>query len=266
MKLRHRLSVFTASARLGFKQVLDERLGLLGGFLMYATLVIAYAGVFRWIPADNLAGYRLSFSQLVWYLGTTEFVLFCGSFAYFRELQQEIQSDQIHLALLRPCPVWVVKLGEWSGQYTGRFIVLALPCYVLSYCTAGQTGPGFDSVAGIVASLPMAGFIMVACTFMLGASCLWLTQAEPAFWIWQKCLFLLGALLWPLALYPGLMSRLVWLTPFPSMLAVLGAWIVSNDGATHMAGFFHQIFWVIVCVALVAATNRAMLRRIQAGG
>ena len=65
--------------------------------------------------------------------------------------------------------------------------------------------------------------------------------------------------------YPGLMRQLVWLTPFPSMLAVLGAWIVSNDAATHTTGFFHQLFWVIVCVALAAATNRAMLRRIQAG-
>ena len=266
MKLRSKLEVFATAMRLGFKQVLSEWLSLLGGFLMYSTLIIAYAGVFRWIPTEDLTTRQLTLQQLIWYIGTTEFVLFCGSFVHFKELQYEIQTDQIHLSLLRPCPVWVVRLGEWSGQYVGRFVALVLPSFTLVYFTADQQGLTLSAALGIMLSLPMAGLIMLLWNFIIGVSCVWLMQAEPAFWIWQKCLFLFGALLWPLALYPSLMGKLVWLTPFPAILSVVGGWVISNDLTTHIGGFLHQIFWLTAFIALVAAINRAVLRHIQRSG
>ncbi len=55
---------------------------------------------------------------------------------------------------------------------------------------------------GLLVSAGLASPLLSASFFMLGASCLWVRQAEPVFWIWQKSMFLLGGLLWPLALYP----------------------------------------------------------------
>jgi len=219
----------------------------------------------NWIPTRDLTAHHVNFAQLAWYIGITEFVTFCAPPFHFKELQHEIQSDQIHLALLRPCPVWVIKLGEWGGRYVGRCLVLAVPGFALTYFTAGQSGLGLGALLGVVVSLPLAGMMLLAINFLIGASCLWLKQAEPAHWIVQKSLFLLGALLWPLALYPAVMSKLVWLTPFPAILAVPGDWAVTDDAATHIGGFLHQMFWFGLFVLLVAAMNRAVLRRIQGG-
>ncbi len=266
MRARHGLGVFGAAARLGFKQACAERLSLLGNFLMYAVILLAYAGVFRWIPADVLAAHHVTVEGLIAYLGVTEFVLFCAATAHYKEMQSDILSDQIHLELLRPCPAWVVRLGDWSGQYAVRFFVLFVPCAALIFFLTEGVVPSVGAVVGMLAGLPLAGLILLGSYFMVGVSCLWLKQAEPAFWVWQKALFLLGGLLWPLALYPDLLARLVWLTPFPSVLAAPAGWMVGADVLPLVAGYLHQGFWTLVLLVLVAKTNGAMLRRIQNEG
>ena len=100
---------------------------------------------------------------------------------------------------------------------------------------------------------------------MLGASCLWLKQAEPVFWIWQKCLFLLGALLWPLALYPAAVRYFAWMTPFPAIIAAPAQWGLPGGGWGLAAALVHQAFWCVAVVYLTARVGNAVLRAIQDG-
>jgi ABC-type uncharacterized transport system permease subunit len=111
----------------------------------------------------------------------------------------------------------------------------------------------------------LAGPLLTASYFMLGASCMWLRQAEPAFWIWQKSMFLLGGLLWPLALYPSAVRHLAWLTPFPALLAVSAQWSLPGGGWWLAAGVLHQVFWGAAIVFAMARVNRALMRAIQEG-
>lgn len=266
MTLSHSFKVFIASARLGFKEVFAERLLLLGSFIIYGTLVVAYSSVFRGIPPEDLAAHQLTLSQMIWYFGATEFVLFCSSFNHFKELQYDIQNDNIHLSLLRPCPVWVLRVGEWAGQSLARSIVLFVPCFGLIAFMAG--GVGFDVFrsAGFIISLPLATLILLCFYFILGTTCLWLTQAEPAFWVWQKCLFLFGALLWPLLLYPDIFNFIAWVTPFPAILAAPAQWALDTGVILLIGGYVHQVFWSLVLLALAAWVNRAMLHSLQKSG
>lgn len=262
----HSFGVFFAAAHLGFKEVFAERLVLFGSFLTYATLVVAYSNVFHGIPAKDIAIHNLTASDMIWYFGATELILFCSSFTYFKELQYNIQNEQICLSLLRPCPVWIVLIGEWIGQTSARFLILFLPCVALVGIMAGGSNPSLQSMAGYVLSLPLASLIMLCFYFIIGASCLWFSQADPAALIWQKSLFFFGALLWPLVIYPSFLQILAWISPFPSILAVPAQWTLGNSTTILMSGLFHQLVWVALSLLLASAVNRAMLRRIQKKG
>ena len=266
MTHRHGLAVFAAAARLGFKQVFGEKLLLLGSFMTYATLVVAYGGVFRAIPPADLAAHGLTAADLIWWLGLTEFVLFCSTTFYFRDMQHDIQSGQIDLTMTRPCPLWVLKLGEGVGQFCGRMLFLLAPCLALIGYVAADFRLGLVQIIGLAASALLSSPLLVCSYFMLGASCLWFRQAEPLFWIWQKSLFLLGAMLWPLALYPVILSRLVWLTPFPAVLATPAQWGQATGATTLAATFLHQILWVGLFILAASRVDRAMLASIQKGG
>lgn len=257
---------FAAAARLGFKQTLREPVALLGNFLTYATLVVAYAGVFKAIAAADLAPFGLTPPDLTWWLGVTEFVLFCSTSFHFRELQEDIKSGQIELALTRPCPVWVVRVGDNAGQYVARMLLLMTPCFALTSAMAGDLRLGVGQALGLIVSTLLAGTMLVCSYFMAGASCLWVKQSEPVFWIWQKCLFVLGALLWPLALYPLALAGFAWLTPFPAVLAAPAQWAQAASAFGLAAATLHQIFWTGMFILAAARVNRAMLGALQKGG
>lgn len=267
MKIACTLKVFATTFHLGVKEIFAQRLVLFGTFLTYATLVVAYCAVFRSLPQEYLTPHNLTHEDLMAYFCSTEFVLFCASFTFFKEMQYDIQNDHIHLSLLRPCPVWLVYLGRWSGQTFARALVLLAPCAILAHAVNPSFTPSLGTFVGFAASLPCALVILLCANFIVGISCLWFRQSEPSFWIWQKFMFLFGALLWPLALYPPFMRAFAWTTPFPAVLAVPGNWMIATSDWTALAlGGAHQIVWMIVFVALTALSDRALLRRIQDGG
>ena len=265
MTFVHGAKVFAEAARLGFKHTLSERLLLLGSFLVYSSIMFAYAAVFRGASASSLAPYNLTQADLIWYMGLAEFVLFCTYSFQYREFQQEIRSGEIALLLIRPCPLWVVKLGDAAGRYVAKLLLLAAPCLTLIAFIAGGSGPSAGHVLGLLLSACLSSILFGASFFMLGASCLWVRQAEPVFWIWQKCMFLLGALLWPLALYPAAVRYLAWATPFPAIIAAPAQWGLPGQGWGLAAAAVHQVFWCVAIVFLTARVSAAVLRAIQEG-
>ncbi len=266
MRLPHSLRVWSGAARLGFRHILGEHLTLAGTFLLFALVILSYSGVFRWIPTEDLAPHHLTYAQMVWYVAATQFTVFCCSFTCFKTIELDIQTEQIHLHLLRPCPVWIVHLGEWSGHFAGRFCVLVVPSFLLTAWRADGYVPAAWSFLGLGLAAICASLIFHICEFMIGMTALWLPQADPVRRLWQKSTFLLGALLWPLALYPSVLQGLVWLTPFPAILAAVGTWVLGRSPETLFLCLFAQFFWVGVFMFLGDRANRLLLRRIQSEG
>ena len=142
MTFLHGATVFAEAARLGLKHTFSERLLLAGSFLVYASIMIAYAAVFRAANPASLAPYGFTQADLIWYMGLAEFVLFCTYSFQYREFQAELRSGEADLLLVRPCPIWVVKLGDGVGRFAARLLVLVAPCLALIGVIAGGAGPG----------------------------------------------------------------------------------------------------------------------------
>ena len=194
-------------------------------------------------------------------------MLFCSTTFQFRELQDDIRSGQIDLALTRPCPVWIVRIGEGAGQYLARMLLLITPCLALTAFMAGEFRLGAGRPARHVRKRCCSpGSFCCAPISWLGRPACGSKQAEPVFWIWQKSLFVLGALLWPLTLYPLALARLVWLTPFPAVLAAPAQWAQSTSALGLAAATLHQIVWAAAFIFAAARINRAVLRALQQGG
>ena len=265
MKRLTELDALLTVARLGFKSVFAARITLFGQFIIYGIIVAAYSNVIYNISPDELNRYHLTVSQMIWYLSLTEMALFC-SFYNFLDLQADIQSGQIELSLLRPISVWKLKLAEWLGSFFGRFSILIVPSILLISMIAKGFEINLINFIGILVSLGLGAIIFLCAHFIIGCSTIWLRQSEPAYWLWQKSMFLLGALLWPLALYPAWLRELVWITPFPAVLAVTGNWVIGSSIYLLIGGFFAQLIWVAVFLTLASLVNKLVWRHWQNEG
>ncbi|HAX91269.1 MAG TPA: hypothetical protein DCY07_03550 [Rhodospirillaceae bacterium] len=265
MGFSHSVRVFRAGVALGIKQAWQEKITILGSLIIYGTIMLLYGGVIKMIPDADLAKHGYSHSQMIWYLAITEYVLFiCASWG-FKEVQNDFQSEQIYLSLLRPYRASLVRISVWAGEALVRAAGMFVPVMLFITWLAGGLQMSALQVIGMLLSIPLSAVMMLAGLYIIGASCLWFVQSEPAYWIWNKSIFLLGALLWPMAYYPVMMQNIMWSTPFPAILAQAGEWALDPSLTRILLGFVHQLFWCLVAVFVLRWFDGVVLRKIQSG-
>ena len=265
MRLPYKAQMFLDCTRIGIAQAFAEKMIFVGNFVVYATIMIVYGGVIHMIPEADIAPYGLTHDEMLWYLGTTELVIFSGSGWIFKEVQNDLLSGNSDLALVRPYSDSLFRVGIWFGRSLAQGVML-FPAYILFMLfMAGQMTMDVQHMLGLIASIPLAIFIMLCAAYVIGVSCLWFVQAEPASWIWQKAVFLFSALLWPVLLYPQWLQTIIWFTPFPALLMLAGNWTLDLPAWWYGLGFAHQLLWTFLFYKLMELTDRAVLRRIQTG-
>jgi len=265
MSLRHHLGVVSLGIKMGLKQSWSCKIEVLGSIIIYATVIVVWGGIIKMLPLDLLESLNLTTAGMIWYIGATEFVVFvCPSWG-FKQVQNDLETGQAHLGLLRPYPDSLLRISMWTGDALVRTAAMLLPFLLVCWGLSGEIYLSVEKVLLLLSVLPMAIGIMLAGAYMVGGSCLWLIQAEPAFWVWQKSVYILGAMVWPMAFYPEVMQKLMWLTPFPSLLAVAGDWVMAGDLIMLGVHLLHQLFWGVVFIALLRWFDAAVLRRVQSG-
>ena len=265
MITRHALSVINVAVRMGFKRSFANKEFILGSFITYTLLMVIYTYAIRMFPEARVADFGFTHQQMIWYLATAELFAFLGSGWSYKELQNDVASGHLLPSLVRPSSFMLVRGGIWFGESLVRIFFL-FPFYIalMSFLADGFIMRWGDVVTVILA-MPLAIFMMNCAAYAVGLSCLWIMQSEPAYWLWEKSMFLLGAMLWPLAFYPDWLQILCWLTPFPSLLAIGGKAALMPDWQTNLLAAGHQILWAGIFLFFMRWLDRKTLSRIQSG-
>ncbi len=255
-----------AMFRMGAKKVLAERAVLAGQTVVYCVLVSAYGVFFRGVPPQTLVRFGLTVSQLIWYIAVTQIVIGCTAL-HWRDMERDITGGNLDIPLTRPVAFWKLSLAEWFGQYVVRVLIIAPFGFLAAWYISGELlMHSLLPVLAILLCLFLAGFLFLCLHCLVGCAALWASPAEPVYRVWQKALFLVGARSSPLLLYPAWSQVLVWLTPFPSMLAVPGN-IVIDRSATHLGPqIAMQLGWIFVGLLSVSAVANMVRRRLMREG
>ena len=254
-----------ACSYMGARNALADKIMLLGSFVVYLAIVVIYAGVLRMVPLDDIAPYHLTHAKMIWYLGTTEMILFLGSSWAFKEVQNAFLSYDAHLSLLRPVSYAFTRFSFWAGDSFVRALVF-VPCYyLLMWWLSGELVMSASATLGMLLSLPLGVVMMNAASYMVGAACLWVSYSDPVFWVWHKLIFLLSAMLWPLLFYPVWLQDIIWFLPFPGILAHGGNWTLDLSPHSYWVGFLNQIIWSVLMMLILRFFDRLVMQRIQMG-
>jgi ABC-2 type transport system permease protein len=248
----------------GARQSLSEPLVLLGSVAVYWAFLLALAQVLHAIPAANLEALHLGYPALVWYLIVTEIAVCFGSFDP-TQMEQDITGGAIEVMLLRPVPFWQMKLADWFGQALVRFAVLGSFSMGMGAWLTGGWGWSIPDLAYVIVSLAIAGLMLLCGNFMVGCATIRIGQTLPLYWLWEKLLFLLGGLYWPLLFYPGWYQHLAWLTPFPAMMAAPANAALSLSHGVLALQLADQLAWLAVLLAACHWTAGRVRRHFLAG-
>lgn len=257
-----RAAQLAVPAEVAGRRVLADRDGLAVAAVFYLIVSGVLAALWRAAtgPHGEVAGY--SGDALTWYVITAEAAVCALSIRLIEEIGDDIGSGSVAVEMLRPMPVVAVRLAVELGRGLGRLAVLVVPGCLLGWWIAGPP----PSAAGALLALPalvLAIAANLALQHVLAAAAFWLRDTKAVWFLYQKLVFILGGMLLPLEVLPGLLQDAAFGLPFMTM-AYAPARLASGHAEAWLLPV--QAGWLAVLVVIAAAVFFRGQRRLQVVG
>lgn len=259
-----RLRKYLEVARTAARQELGARGAWLARMAFYAAILLIFSRLWSVVfEAGALPGH--SAVDFIWYLALTEWVMLSVP-PFHLEIEAEIRSGDIVHRLPRPISYVGAKLAEAAGATLLRLGTLGVAGLALA---RGLAGAWPEEPAVLLWVLPLgllASAVQLLFIAGIGLSALWLHDASPLYWIWQKCAFVLGGLMLPLEVYPAWLRALAEWTPFAAIMHGVGRTAFGADAGLFLATAATLGLWLVLASLGVAGIARRGLRSLDVGG
>ena len=239
---------YLAFARVAATLARRERGELYGRMLFFAVILGVFASLWRAI-ADAGMPIAADPKHLVWYLATTEWIILSAPQVHI-EVQESIRRGDVICRLGRPVSYVGSTFAEALGQLAVRAPLLAATAWICAFAFTGWIPP----LASLAWTLPF-GFagaaVITGICLWIGLLAFWLEDVSPVFWIVQKLLFVLGGLMLPIELYPASIRMAAALTPFPTLLAGPGSFVLPHRSTSLGSLTVHVCAWGVATAVAV---------------
>lgn len=229
----------------------------------YVLVVLAVAAVWRAATEANggeVAGYTAV--ALTWYVATSEAAYLTIESRMIEDIGDEIAAGDVTVELLRPAPVFGIRMATQIGRALPRLVMnVAVGC-VLCLILAGPP-PDIKALALAAPALVLAIGCNLAATHAVAALSFWIRDAKSGWFLYQKLLFILGGMLLPLQVLPDRLHDVAAALPFMAMVYA-PARIASGHFEPEL--LLVQAGWLVVLTTAAAAIFAAGERRLQVVG
>ena len=262
----HTLRAALAFGRAGARQEQASIPAWFGRVVFYMVIVFIFSRLWEVVFAERLlSDGRFSAAALVWYLALNEWATLSTP-QIWMDIEADVRSGDIVHWLSRPIPYVVAKLAEALGALFPRLAVMGAFGLGWAAILAGGLPPDTSGLLWALPIVVLASILQLLCLTIVGLTALWLEEAGPVLWIWQKSNFLLGGLMIPLELYPTAIREIAWWTPFAPMLNGLGRLAFGGPAEQLIETISALLFWSLAaCLVLAWQFNRGV-RALEAGG
>jgi ABC-2 type transport system permease protein len=256
---------YLAFALAAARRTLAEPTLLVGRCAFLGVILFVFSRIWHVIGASAaLPG--VGERELIWYLAVTEWAVLATP-PLFLSIEAEVRSGDVACRVVRPVSYVGAHISEAVGEAALRLALLGPSAALFAFALSG----GFPAdPRGLWLALPLvlvAAFVAILCMAAIGLSAFWIVDTSPFFWIWQKLVFVLGGLLFPLELYPDWLQRIAHLTPFPLMCWAPGRMALGLAPREALASAASGAVWVaLLCGLLVVLSRRARARLTVNGG
>lgn len=226
----------------------------------YAGLLILFYDA----AGRNVVG-GLTWSMTVWYLFAVQFASASAS-NFVKTLTLHIRSGEIVSRMSRPSNYIMASFGEHLGSVTPKL----LACFGFML-PLGAVIVGFDAITLLgVAAFALCVLLAIVLDFsislILGLLAFWTEDARPYRWIYNKIIFIIGGMFFPLDIYPEAVRNVVQWLP-PAFLAYHPASVLVRPTAEGIAtAVFGALAWIGVFALIGAFVWRAAVRRVEVNG
>ncbi len=202
--------------------------------------------------------FGLNAQTMVWYLFLTEWIILSVPHVHL-DIEEDIKTGSISYHLIRPLSYLHQKTIEALAEMLRRMSVFALA----GSCFAALLTGSIPSIGFFLVGIPLgilAGLLAILFLCSIGISALWIHETSPLYLIWQKLVFILGGLLFPLSIYPEWLFSIAQHLPFAAMLYLPAHAATSLEASAILQALQQLIVWGLI---LTVAAHRLYDKAVQ---
>ena len=247
-----------------FRRTIREKATMIGTGAFYFIILFIFSRIWFTSEAKD-PKFIFNSVDMVWYLAITEWIMISLPMIH-QDVARDVQDGSFSYLNLRPVEYIWIKAVEGLGNLFGRLIFLG--------------GLGFGTALFLTQSLPSHPWMLLATLplgilgaivgylflFAIGLTSFWLADPTPLSWLWQKAIFILGGLIFPLTIYPDWLASISRYSPFASILYGPAHVIFSPNLNESIFFSTSLLIWGAVAFFLVHFINRVGLAKIGTQG
>ena len=251
------------SAATAARRTIAEPGGLAVTLGFYVAVVCVLSALWRTATGANggaIVGY--SAAALTWYVATSEAATVSLDTRLIESTGEHIATGAVAVELLRPVSVLGVRVATEVGRCLPRLAACAAVGVVLSWVLAGSPP---DPLGVVLAgpSLVMAVTCNLVAQHAFAGASFWIRDARSTWFLYQKCVFVVGGMLLPIEVLPPFLERASMLLPFVAM-AYVPARLAS--GHVEVELLLLQLSWLVGLVVVSVGVFARGERRLQVVG
>lgn len=250
--------------RTAARQELAYRAVLAGRLVFFVVLLLIFSSLWRAIVASGpFQGQDPA--QMLWYLFATECIVLSAP-RLSADVEEDMRTGNLAYCLVRPVSYPAAMLCRGIGVFAVRVFYFALIGSGFTCIFSGALPQSVPGLACLAVLMPAAVFVLAVFETSIGLSALWLQEAAPLYWVWQKLLFIFGGLMFPLSIYPDWLREAASFTPFYALLYAPARLMIDFTWQHAAEALLLLLFWGGVGLALIRIVFRAAERSVLVNG
>lgn len=257
-------SKYTSLFFLAARHALKNPWGLVGLSIFLITCLLIFSHLWEFIAARNSAA-NLDPSKLLWFIAFNEWV-FISLPDVHEEIAEDLKSGRIAYLITRPISYLGATFAEAMGAFTVNLIFLGVVGFTFTAWNTGGMPFTWDCLFLSLLFGFFSGALILLYYMGIGLSAIWLHEATPFYWIFEKFLFTLGGLMLPLSAYPYWLEKIASFTPFPVMLGQRSALVLDYGFGSALSIAFSLLFWGLFALGILKLTYSYALKQLNVEG
>ncbi|AKI97359.1 hypothetical protein IX53_05475 [Kosmotoga pacifica] len=179
-------------------------------------------------------------------------------------LFQKVRDGTIAFELLRPYGIIYLSFYEVLGHVVYNFLFRYLPIFFLGFLLLGVKLPSPGQIAPYGISILMAFIISFFLNYFIGLWSLRFLSISGAQSLYYFLMNFLSGYMLPAEYYPGILKKIMPLTPFAATNYVPGSIYLGK--MTFLEGIKLQLSWIMILLLLALVLTKLTQKRLQIQG
>lgn len=252
VSLRNRLAY-------GWDQVISSAFMLMIMFVFIALWHTTY----RVVGQDVISGYTQV--QMLWYLVLTE-TLTLSIPRLTDIISQEIKSGDLAYRLNKPYSYLLFHTASAVGEMLYRALLALVLGGGLVWALVGAPPLSLAAVGGVLVTGLLAQFLTLQYAMLVGLLAFWMEDTQGVWLLADRAKMILGGLLLPLELFPGVIRQVVDWLPYRYMLYEPARLFVRFALPDLQRVLLWQVGWLAAGGVGITLLYRAAVRRVNLNG